>query len=79
MQIAVVEWLDSACPPDGGWTGKGESVTSVLTCTSIGIVAYEDIAQITLIHSTSRSQHIEALSIPKCSIKRLRKLKIAIL
>ncbi len=75
MRLAVVEWIDSCA--DTGWQGKHvleESTPS--KCVSVGMVVETD-SCIKVFQSKSDTGNVDnIMTIPRCSVKRIRYLKI---
>ena len=76
-KIYIVEWVDSKLLT-GGWESaehtKGKEVCKV---TSVGILQAKTDEQITLQPNVSDGDYCQGVVIPRCSIKRMRRLKIA--
>jgi len=75
MKMVLVEWVDSAFMQ--GWMLKEQALTHKFShCTSIGFLVSEDKEQVTIVQSESDKDSVgDGLSIPKCSIKKIRNLK----
>ncbi len=74
MKIGLVEWVDScSC---NGWGVKESHSYRPSGCTSVGILE-EKTDCVTIIQSLSDSGNIaDIITIPKCSIKRIRYLRV---
>lgn len=75
MRIGIVEWVDSYS--SNGWENKSELDSMYPSkCISIGIIREkEDYIYIT--QSQTDTSHIDhTMCIPRCSIKRIRYLRI---
>ncbi len=77
MRIVMVEWVDSAFAQ--GWMSR-EVITHhrVSGIVSVGILVNENKEQITIVQGASmdKDQYGDGITIPKCSIKRVRSLKV---
>ena len=75
MKIVLVEWIDSST--EYGWLKVESFDTSVVKCQSVGFLIKEtdDAIVVTLSRSDS-GRCADAITIPKCSIKRIRYLKV---
>jgi len=75
LKILLIEWVDSTF--HGGWIGKDELKMVPLKCYSAGVVIDENPDAITLALSGGEGeQYADTMTIPKCSIKRIRELKV---
>ena len=76
MTLVMVEWSDAYS--FGGWHTPSKELDQTANCISIGLLLFDDGDQVTIAQSKSvTSGNIgDTLSIPKCSIKRIRKLKV---
>ena len=75
MKLALVEWLDSySC---FGWHQPTHEKPA--KCITVGILREQDAESITISQSRSDSGNVcDEITIPRCSIKRLRNLKVVI-
>ncbi len=76
MKIVRVEWVDSAFAQ--GWMDIEQAKNHTIShCTSVGILVHQDDEKITIMQSLSDKQDAgDGITIPKCSIKRMRMLKV---
>ena len=75
MKLVLVEWVDSASC--SGWHRIDPETDCVCNCIATGLLCSEDEKQIVITYSRSDSGSVaETLSIPKCSIKRMRQLRV---
>jgi len=76
MKLVLVEWVDSAFAQ--GWMDKSVAKThKASNCTSIGILVHQDNDKITIVQSISDKDSVgDGITIPRVSIKRIRKLRI---
>ncbi len=76
MRISIIEWVDSAfCQ---GWmnrdNAKSHKESRIVT---VGILLFEDDERVTVMQSLSdKNDAGDGITIPKCSIKRMRQLNI---
>ena len=71
----MVEWLDSSMR--GGWRSKeliGEEHIS--HCVSCGVLMKESKEELVLCLSLSKENYSDAMTIPRCSVIRIRYLKV---
>ena len=75
MKLVLVEWVDSSFAQ--GWMNK-ETISqhTVSSCVSSGILVAGNEEQITIVQSAGKDQYGDGITIPKCSIKRIRQLEI---
>ncbi len=73
MKAVLIEWVDSCSTY--GWHSKG-TVFGISHCISVGVVISENKTEISLAPNISESSNGDIISIPKCSIKRIRRLKV---
>lgn len=76
MKLVMVTWTDSAIPKSSGWIRKTDEDVCTLKCVSIGIITSKTDLSITLSHSMNDMDKIEAITIPHCAIKSVRRLKV---
>ncbi len=76
--IVMVEWVDSSS--DSGWRKKEDALQDDChaKCCTAGIVLKEDKDAVTITHSYSLTtgQINATISIPRCAITRIRRLKV---
>ncbi len=76
MKLVLVEWVDSASC--SGWHRLNSEIDCISECIAVGLLCHEDEKQVVITYSRSDTGNIaETLTIPKCSIKRMRQLKVA--
>lgn len=78
MRMVLIKWVDSAFAQ--GWMSRDAVKSHQLSkCVSVGILVAENDEQITIMQSLSvdKDQMGDGLTIPKCSIKRIRKLRVS--
>lgn len=72
--LVLVEWVDSSAI--SGWHEFSRHDRTA-KCISVGLLRDEDDDQVVLVSSRSDFGNIsDSNAIPKCSIKRMRKLKV---
>ena len=72
--LLLVEWDDSSAM--GGWH-EIDSRARITKCISVGLLVHEDDKQIVLVSSRSDFGNVaDSNAIPKCSIKKIWKLKV---
>lgn len=72
---ARIEWIDSV--GNGGWHGCKEEDNEPVTCLSIGVVHSESKKAITIWQSRSSLGSLDnSITIPKCSIKSIKRFKV---
>ena len=74
MEIILIEWYDSRSR--SGWNSKGNLPSTRPAITSAGIKLNENENEVVICHSLDQDFVNSSLAIPKCSIKRIRKLKV---
>ena len=76
MRICLIEWVDSSFAQ--GWMSMEYAKKhDVARVASVGILVYEDKDKITIMQDVSNKEDMgDGITIPKCSIKRIRRLKI---
>ena len=75
MRMVLVEWVDSSSVT--GWHTPSPSYNIQANCISVGVLLYDNEDRISIAQSKSDSGNwAEVISIPKCSIKRVRTLKV---
>ena len=75
MKLVLIEWVDSAM--EYGWQGKALFDATVSKCQTAGFMLNETDEVMVVAQSRSNSgRWADAITIPKCSIKRIRKLRI---
>jgi hypothetical protein len=75
LKILLIEWVDSSY--HGGWIDKDELEMVPIKCFSAGVVINENHDAITLALSGGKGeQYANTMTIPKCSITRIRELKV---
>ncbi len=78
MKLVLIQWVDSAFAQ--GWMSR-ESIDAhkLSKCISVGLLVAESDEQVTIMQSASvdKEQYGDGITIPKCSIKRMRQLKVA--
>ncbi len=76
MKLVLIEWVDSAFAQ--GWMSKRAAKSHRFSkITSIGILLNDDSEKVTIMQSVSDKDDAgDGLTIPKCCIKRMRKLKL---
>ena len=78
MRLAIVEWVDSTFAQ--GWMGRDAIRLHQLSrSVTVGILVDENDEKITIMQSLSvdREQACDGITIPKSSIKRIRKLRVS--
>ena len=76
-KVVRVEWVDSHSKH--GWHYSSEEELHLFRCTTIGILDKEDKDSIRVILSVYNDDHDYAhtnMTIPKCSIKSIKRIKI---
>ncbi len=74
MKIVMVEWEDARS--DGGWQYKNDDL-DISKCVTIGLLQYDKPNRVIIAQSKSDSGNwADRIAIPKCCIKRMRKLKV---
>ena len=78
MRMILVEWVDSSFAQ--GWMSKEHARHhSFSKIASAGILLHEDSEKITIMQSVSDKDDAgDGITIPKCSIKRMRQLKVSL-
>ena len=75
MKLALVEWNDSSVLH--GWEARDWFDGEVLKCQSVGFLLKETSDSVVLLLSrSSGDKWAEGITIPKCSIKRMRQLQV---
>lgn len=76
MRIVLVEWVDSAFAQ--GWMNKQLAKEHEISrIVSVGILLCENQERITVMQSISNKDDAgDGITIPKCSIKQMRRLKV---
>ncbi len=73
MKLLLVEWVDSNA--SYGWQGK-EKETHASACVTVGVLTREDKDEVEMTLNISEGSLSEVIAIPRCSIKRIRELKV---
>ena len=81
MKLVLIEWVDSSISP-GGWHAVEKKGTRSVKFKSVGFISAKTKDSITLISHVSERNHPTALyqcygeiTIPRCAIKSIIKLK----
>ena len=73
-KLVLVEWLDSRGMTDS-WEHRDElDPMAAMTCTSVGFVLEKTRAYVTLAATTSDTQVLGRLTIPRCAITSMKEL-----
>ena len=75
-KIYIVEWVDSKMLTCGWQCAEHTKEVEVGKATSVGILQTETDEQITLQPNVSEGDYCQGIVIPRCSIKRMRRLKL---
>ncbi len=74
VDVVKIEWVDSDCFE--GWH-KPEEIINITTCLSVGIIENETKELIRIKQSeSSNGNSSDSLTIPKCSIKKIIRIKL---
>jgi len=76
MELVLIEWIDSAFMQ--GWMLKDKVKEHTISrIASVGILIHEDAEKITIVQDVSnKDDAADGITIPKCCIKRIRKLRV---
>lgn len=69
----IVDWVDSM--GTSGWHAETEGKATDMRCCTVGHFVEEDKDSITVALSRSPYSHGDYLTIPRCAIRRTRRLK----
>ena len=74
--ILHVEWVDSVSPSESAWQDREqvEELSTQLSCTSVGLLIWEDKRSLTLAGSWYGDQYHGVMVIPKAAITKRRKI-----
>ena len=74
-EIRIIEWVDSSTSRINGWIAHRDyDPVKCISATTVGFIIYEDTNIITIAHSISEDEYLGEISIPKCSIIKIREI-----
>ncbi len=76
MRIIIVEWVDSHFQPNEWCNRHYIDIVKRSPHISIGVVLAETDTELLICPNLSKEDGAQGICIPKCSIKRVRQLKV---
>ncbi len=74
MKLLLVEWVDSTY--SSGWQLRDSIDEDITNCVTVGILLQEKKDILVMALSLSKVEYSQAMTIPKCAIKRMRTLRV---